>query len=167
MDKARVQQRVADTLLERGVRFKIPAPFFLRLIGRKHEELVIYPLKYGTLIAMSRLSTELGADIEKLDGGSINEAMILVNKHGDIVAKWVAIAILRDKWKIERYTDRLAKKLTWRLTPSRLGELFLLIAMLSGVQDFTNIIRFLNTMNLTKRMNDGVGENLSQENQGS
>ena len=167
MDEARIQQRIADTLLERGVRFKIPAPFFLKLIGKKHEELVIYPLKYGTLIAMSRLSAQLGADIEKLEGGSINEAMVLVNKHGDLVAKWIAIAVLGEKWKIERYTDKLAKKLTWRLTPSRLGELFLLVAMLSGVQDFTNIIRFLNTTNLTKRTNDGIGENLSQKESGS
>lgn len=151
MDEARVQQRVADTLLERGVRFKIPAPFFLRVVGKKTVGITIRPAKFGTLIAMSGISSELNADIDSISEGSINNAMAMVEKHGDALALWIATAILNDRVKIERLAKSLAKRLKWRLTPARLSELFTLVVLLCGIQDFTNTIRYLNTMSLTRR----------------
>jgi len=165
MDEAKMQERVADTLLERGVRFKIPAPFFLRLIWVRHIAITIKPSKYGTLLEMSKLSAKLDIDLTALSEGSINEAMAMVEKHGHTVARWVAVAILNSKFSIRFFARPLAKRLMWLLTPKRLAELFLLVTMLSQVQDFTSIIRFLNTMNLTRR-SDGIGE-MSQKTSGS
>ena len=164
MDAANVQRRVADTLLERGVRFKIPAPFFLKLIGIKHRSLVIYPLKYGTLLAMSGVGAGLEIDPQKLSEGSINEALKLVEKHGDRVAVFVATAVVNSNIQLERRARLLAERLKWRLTPSKMAELLIMVVMLCGVQDFTSTIRFLNTMNLTRRKEDG---NLSHETSGS
>lgn len=151
MDEARVQQRVADNLLERGVRFKIPAPFFLRLVGKKKVGVTIRPIKFGTLLAMSRLSAELNADIDTISDGSINQAMEMVQKHGATLTEWVATAILNRKGLIKRFSKPLGRYLGWKLTPAKLSELFMLVVLLCGIQDFTNTIRYLNTLNLTRR----------------
>jgi hypothetical protein len=161
MEESRVQQQAADTILERGVRFQIPAPFYLRIFGKKMAEIVVYRPKMGTLIAMSKISAELNEDLAKLSDGSFTEAYALVEKHGDKLLKWLAIAMLNNKYKIELRGDSLANKLKWRITAQEAATLFYLIVMLSGVKDFTNTIRFLNSMNLMER------KEMSPKDQGS
>lgn len=167
MDVAAVQQQSADTILERGVRFKIPAPFLLRLLGKKTVSLTIYRPRMGTLIYMSRISAGLTADLQRIADGSLNEAYTLIDTHGELVAQWLAVAILNKRWKIRLFTRMLTRRIVWGLSAARLSELFVLVAMLSGVKDFTNIIRYLNTMNiLTPKTSDGNG-NLSHNESGS
>ena len=160
MTDAEIQKQVADNILERGIKIKLPAPFLLRIIGIKEVSRVITSPKLGTLIAMSRVSSDLNVQLDKLLEGSIGYATELAENYGEYVAEWIAIAILNDKREIDKHAKKLARKLLWFYTPKQLGEAFMLIVLLSGVEHFTNTIRFMDGMNLLKK-------NLSQEINGS
>lgn len=151
MDEPEVQQRAADVLLDRGVRVKVPAPVWYRLVGVKEVSVTLYRPKLGTLIAMSRISAAIDVDFEKLTDGSFKEAYNLCNRYGEQIAKWVAVALLNDKRAIERQANRLARRLMWGMPTDRLAELFTLVVLLSGVQDFLTTIRFVQQSNVMRR----------------
>ena len=54
MNDANVQKQVADSLLERGIKINLPAPFFLRILGKKKITKVLHSPKLGTLIDIGR-----------------------------------------------------------------------------------------------------------------
>lgn len=165
MDEQRVQQQAADTILERGVRFQIPAPFYLRVIGKKTVDITIYRPKMGTLIAMSGISAELNAELDKLNDGSFQHAYALVEQYGDKILRWIATAIINDRTISEKSCNRLANKLKWRLDANKTATLFMTIVLLGGVKDFTNTIRLFNSINLLERKTET--ENLSPNEKGS
>jgi len=156
----KVQQQAADTLLERGVRFTIPAPFLLRVIGKKEIGFTIYPSKAGTLIAMSSRYLSMGIDTTGLDAGDVTEAYRLVSLHGKYIASTVAMAVFNSKWSIRLFSALLGRYLLWKLPAKRLYELLVIVTMQGGLKDFMNIIRLLPAVNMMKR-------NLSQEEKGS
>lgn len=151
MGEPEVQQRAADVLLDRGVRVKVPAPVWYRLFGVKEVSVTLYRPKLGTLIAMSRISADIDVDFDKLTDGSFKEAYDLCHRYGEQIAKWVAVALINDKRGIERQANRLARRLMWGMPTDRLAELFTLVVLLSGVQDFMTTIRFVQQSNVMRR----------------
>lgn len=165
MHENTVQAQAAETLLERGVRFSIPAPFFLRLFGKKAVNLTIYPPKMGTLIAFSGKYVAMGIDTKGLESGEVGEVTLLIAQHGKDITEAIAVAVLNSKWKIRLFGRMAGRWLMWKLTPQRMAELFMVITMMSGYKDFTTIIRFLPSTNMMKMRKQT--ENLSQETSGS
>lgn len=151
MVEPEVQQRAADVLLDRGVRVKLPAPFWYRLLGKRYQHHILHRPKLGTLVAMSRVSAQIELDFDKLTDGTFREAYAVVDRYGALVARWVAIALLNDRRSIERMADRLANRLLWGLTTEQLAELFTVVVLLSGVQDFLTTIRFVQQSNVMRR----------------
>lgn len=162
MDVGSVQQQAADVLLDRGVRVKLPAPTIYRLVGIKEISRTIYRPKLGTLIAMSKLAAGINVNLDDLSGNAIGESMRIVADHGDTVAKFVAIAILNSRYGIDNKANQLATRLKWHLPTHRLAELFAVVIMMSGVQDFLTTIRFVQQSNMMTRRTD-----MSQEESGS
>lgn len=149
-----VQKQAADTLLERGVRFTIPAPFLLRIFGKKTVNLTVYRPKMGTLIYLSKGFVDMEVDATTIEDGDIGQAYELVAKHGNAMSRMMAIAVLNSKWRIRLFAGLLGRWLQWRLDAIKQAELFMLITTLSGVQYFTSTIRYLPGMNMTKRRKD-------------
>lgn len=142
----------AHAILERGVRFRLPAPFWKRWL--KKDYITIRHLKPGTILEISRVVLESG----------IEEALIandfeFLSKAIDPVAECIAIAILNDKKDIERKTERLKNKLLWQVSPESLVEIYAKIAMMNRVGDFTTVTRYLHRM-MAMMMNP---KNLGQE----
>lgn len=153
MVEEQVQAQAANTLLERGVRFSIPAPFLLRIFGKKKVSLVIRQPKLGTLIYMSKGFVSMNVDPSLIESGDVDQAYMMVAKHGDEMSRLMAVAVLNGKLKIKLLSVIVGKWLKWKLTAVTLAELFFTVTTLSGVQHFTTTIRYLPAMNLMKRRN--------------
>ena len=163
MNEEQVQKQAANTLLERGVRFPIPAPFLLRVFGKKNVGLTIHQPKMGTLIYLSEGFVSMGIDPATLEDGDIGKAYGLVALHGKVMCRMMAVAVLNSRWKIRLFAKLLGNLLRWRLTAKLLADLFMMITALSGVQYFTSTIRFLPATNLMKVRNLSPKTEGSQE----
>lgn len=145
----------ANVILNRGVRFHLPAPFYKRWL--KKDYVTIRYLKVGTILEISRVVIE--SDLENvvmLGGYDLLEASV------EACARCVAIAILNDKDKIARRTDKLTQYLLWKVSPQSLIDLFRLISSMNRLQDFTSITRYLLSQ-MTMMMNR---KNLGHEENG-
>lgn len=148
-----VEIKAADTLLDSGVRAPVRAPLLLRLFGRREVSLTFRQPSMGALICISREYLKMGVDVEKLEGGSVEEAHRLLAENGRGVARIAAIGWLRRRARIRLFSGVAARWLLWRLSPQQLRDILLLLVTLSGVQDFTNTIRLLRAMNLMSPKN--------------
>jgi hypothetical protein len=150
-----VRVKAAERILERGVRFRIPASFFLRVFGLNRID--IHPLKGGTILEFSKVVIMAG-----LEEAVVKSDFTFLEMSIEPVAKCIAISILNDEDKIRKNADKLSKKLLWKLPAGNLVEIFGLISELNRVSDFMNITRFYLSQ-MTMMMNP---RNLGQEKSG-
>lgn len=148
------QQQAADRLLDRGVRFKMPAPVLLRWL--RLNRLTIRAFRPGTILEFSRV----------VMAHKLEEAMVL-DKHEQLekslepIARCIAIAALNSRLRIKWFTSTLTRWLLWRSNSTNLLEMFAVIMELNKLQDFTVITKFFchqQTMMMSPR-NLGQQEN--------
>jgi hypothetical protein len=156
------EQNAADTILEKGVRVKLPAPFFLRLFCREIG-LVLRQPKYGTLLYVSRISLKAGFDVSKLESGELGEVHELLRRNIMPLSRIMAVLFLNGKWKIRLFARPVARWLMWKLTPRKMAEIALLAVAFAGYEDFTTTIRLIGAM----RMKATAPRNLSHDESGS
>lgn len=161
MDKKRTEQLAAETLLERGVRVKLPAPRFFQALGRKTISLIVKQPYLGTMLHLSRLCLKAEFNLDEVDEGKPEAAHRLMRDHGKTVARMVAVTILNSRVKIKLFSGIMSTYLLWHMKPNDLVKTAALIVTLSGIQDFTNTIRLVRSMTMTRP------RNLSPEVQGS
>lgn len=130
--------RAANVILERGVRFRLPAPFWKRWL--KKDYVTIHHLKAGTIIEIARVV--IAGGLEDAVGYSGSE---LLGKSIEACARCVAIAILNDKEKIERDSDRLTDKLLNEVSAESLINIFNHIKLMNRVGDFMTVTRYFLT----------------------
>ncbi len=147
------REKVANLLLERGVRFKLPAPFFLRLLGL--HKLTIRPFKVGTLLEISRLVVK-----HKLDKALLETDSEFLLKTLRPISECMALAILNSKWKIKLFKKPLARYLL-AVSTNELIEMFTVVLRLNRVSDFTNITKFFSLQAVSL-----LAPNLGQERNG-
>lgn len=158
---SQVEYNAARTILENGVRAKIPAPFFLRVLGKKNISVTVKQPYLGTLMHMSQLCLRCDFDITKIEQGELDEASKAIVLHGKDISRIVAVILLNSRWKIRLFSGMASKYLRWKLSTRKLAELVILIVSLSGVQDFMSSIRLLRSMTVT------TPKNVSHKVQGS
>jgi len=161
LEKEQVERRVAETILERGVRVPIPAPRFLRLFGKKQIHVTIKQPFLRTLHTASILALKEGFSFDDINSDNLDAANTLIVKHAPSCARWVAINILNNRLKNRLFAGILGRWLMNHLTQSRLLDLVKLIVLLNGYQDFTGTIRLIRSMKMT------TPRNLSPPSQGS
>src|SRR3546814_873903 len=146
----------ADVLLERGVKFNLPAPLLLRLFGKKELFFTVRYLTLGTILRISRLYLKTGITSDQLDNIDQENLHKLVDSNAAIFSRVAAVAILNSYL----WGKLLARPLSWylmhKLTLSKLCTLSYLLVIMCRVQDFTNTIRLISSMRITER-------NLSQD----
>jgi len=137
MNENKTRLAAANLLLERGIAFKIDAPFFIRWLGL--NRIVIRPLYPGTIAEFSRII---------LENGLSNVTADIANERIESVCKVIAIAMLNDKTKIEKDTDKLAERLSWKVPTFQLIQIFFAIEAVNSILDFTTITNYF-----SERMN--------------
>ncbi len=141
-------------LLERGVRFLLPAPFWLRWLKPR---LTIKAHKGGTIFLFSEIVLE--HNFEKLiaEDDDIN-----LLKNIKYIVECLAISALNGYWKIKLFKNILSKYLLWYVNKYALIEMFVIVFNLNNSKDFTTITKFY--LQQTKMM---LNPNLGQEKMGS
>ncbi len=132
----------ANAILERGVRFRLPAPFYKKWL--KRDYVTIGYLRAGTILEISRVVTQSGIE-NAIALGDYEQ----LSKTIEPCARCIAIAILNDKKKIEKQAEKLTRKLMWQISAASLVEIFAKIAIMNRVSDFMNITKFFWTTTTT------------------
>lgn len=141
----------AHAILERGVRFRLPAPFYKRWL--KKDYVTIRHLKAGTIFEISCVVLESGIE-QALIAGDFE----FLSKTIKSVAECIAIAILNDKKAIEDKTEKLKNKLLWEVSSESLIELFNNIVLMNRVGIFTTATRYLHRMTTTMMNPKNLGQ---------
>ena len=129
-----VRLQAAERLLDKGVRFRLPAPFFERLL--RLNRLDVHPLRAGAILEIARVIIENGIEEHvKLEDWAFLE------KNIEPIARCTAIAVLGTKERIEKETDEKTDQLLWKIPAGKLVEMFRVIAVQNRLSDFMNITR--------------------------
>lgn len=163
MDKI-IEQAAAQALLDRGAAFHIPAPFLLRVFGKKKIRIVIRRLYLGSLIHLYEMPgidelkdlpvgkdaqgviSQMGAQAKSVDAKVILENIVPVTRA-------VAACILNRNWKIILFQKLVARHLRLTLDTDQLQELIMWLLVYSRAESFMNSIKFLSMMKVTSPMN--------------
>ncbi len=131
-----IRIKAADLLLDKGVRFRVPAPFYLRWLRK--DTLDIKPMRAGTIIEMSKVIVA-----NKLDEQLEQRAWQQLENNIEAIALCIAIAVLNDKQKIAKRADKLATRLVWKYNSTILISMFRIILTQTHKEDFIGITKFL------------------------
>lgn len=135
MDSPELQ--AANSILKRGLLYKLPAPFLFQFFGKKHINITIKQLYLGTELRIAALIAEKGLTDEKVK--ETDPAKLMIEHYSDIVTI-VALASLNRK-AILLPAMWLRVWLLKKLTVWQLFELYTNIKQYSGIGPFTIITR--------------------------
>ena len=156
---AATERLAVETILQRGVKVKIVAPWFIRWLKRSFTVRVGSPYE-GTLLRVARYYLSTGLDSQKLDDLSVEDALVLMSLNGKAISKAVACAILNGYLSGKLFTRPLAWYLRWHLKPKELFALTTALLVYGGTEDFINTTRLVREMKATT-------PNLGQKKKGS
>lgn len=156
-----MEEKGARVLLEQGERKPIPAPFFMRLFGKKTIDLTIYMPSADTCLRAVRLRLRMDIPDDEFDNMTIEEALRTMDRYGVDVARVVAIVILRSSLMNVLFGKWLSKKLLKVMSFKELSNIMELVTIGGGLEDFISSIEFMKTMRLMRPRNS------SQQVQGS
>lgn len=148
------EQKAASILLDRGVGWKVPAPWPLSIF-KAQVMLVIKPLRLGALLELSRLYASMNIDPQEP-----NQDPHALIKCIPIASRIAAVCLLNSPLKIRLFSGMVARFVRKRLTADQLLEMMLFVVTYSGTASFTSIIRLMGEMKMTT-------PNLSHQEQGS
>ena len=143
------ERLAAETILQRGVKVKIAAPFFLRWIGKKTITLKLTSPFEGTMYRVSAYYLSTGIKDDVLEDLSTEEALALMSVHGKAISKAVACAVLNGFWSGKLFTRILAWYLRWHCKPNELFSLISFLLVYGGASDFMNTTRSVRQMKAT------------------
>jgi hypothetical protein len=159
---AEIEQAAALALLDRGAAFHIPAPFLLRLFGKKKIRIVVRRLRLGTLLYLTELPTptplkdvpeELAKKIKDTGTEPVSVDLKAIKENLKPVCRIVASCLLNSHWKIPLFARPLGRYLRHHLTGEQIQELIMWLFVYGRAESFTNTIRFIRKMSLTNPMN--------------
>lgn len=147
----------ARVILEKGVRFEIPAPFLIRLFGKKTIVLTLFDPNAATYLSMVAMRLEMGVTDEEFEEMTIEQGLAFQCKNGLKIARIVAVGILREtgpekskSWISEKW---LAKQLLKNYPMSTLTDIMHILTLGGGLGDFINTMGLLKTVRLTRPNN--------------
>jgi|SRR5690554_258098 len=130
-----MELKAADTILDRGVRFTMPAPFLIRLL--RLNRIRVKPLRSGAILEFSRVV--LRHKLHDLNSEATFDQMV---KNIEPLAECLAIAVLNNEFKIKWFTGIYTRWFLWRCHYIQLMEMFAVLSKLNQAHDFTIITKF-------------------------
>jgi hypothetical protein len=153
-----IEIKTVDTLLDKGVRVQIPAPFFLQLFGKKTINVIVHRSVMQNMFLISKKYVQL--NVQEDFGDDFSEWTKIFINTCKPVSEIVAIGMLHGTFATWLFTKPLAVYLRRHVNSRELASIAAMLVTLNGVQDFLNTIKFLRTMRITKPRNlspDGKG----------
>jgi hypothetical protein len=141
--------KTVETLLDRGVRVELPAPFLLRLFGKKTVSFILKRPTSETMYRISGLYLQMRLGTTKVEVDTIDESHRLIAECMVSASRIIAYSIAPHISPLSVRNRFIARYLRRRLNTRELAELWMIVVNLSGVQDFCNTIRSMSTMRMT------------------
>jgi hypothetical protein len=159
-----IPRLAALALLDRGIAFRIPAPWLLVLFGRKTVKINVKRLYLGTLLHLSTLEgiaplepMELPADHKQLIADMEAEPRSLsiqaIIENAVPVCRAIAACLLNSRIKIALLSKPLGRYLRRSCTPDQLQELAMWLFVYGRPEAFTTTTKFLGKMSMTSSRN--------------
>lgn len=155
-----IEQKAAETLLNKGIKVRVSAPLLLRLVGIKSLRPVVRAPYWGTLNRITLIIHKAGLTSERvatIDDADIHE---LYAEFAVPLNMIMAQAILNNYWLGKVFGKLLGRFLVWHSTPLQTMTIANVLVSLNSKTAFTNTIRWVQPMTTTK-------PTLSQASQGS
>lgn len=143
-----VQKKAAEMMLQVGIKIPIPAPYILRIFGKKEIKLTIKRFYLGTLLQISILADSFTMEPEQVNDS--NRALF-IHQNSKTITTICALAFLNHPFK-NKLKSILAHYLKWHLTADELYELTLWIVGFTRTQSFINSISLAKKMTMTAKM---------------
>ena len=142
--------KTVDTLLNKGVQIPIPAPFWLRWLGKKYCVLTVSLQDSDTLLRISRLYLKMKQAATTLEPDTLDETHLMICECMIPASRIVAYGILPYSTPLGIRNRLLARYLRRKLNTRQMAELWMMVASLSGAHDFSNFIRSMSGIRITK-----------------
>ncbi len=148
----KVEMDAADALLDRRLRIRLPAPWCLRVLGKKTISIWVKRPAYGGLLVMARLTAKMNIDLGALQEKGTELLFPLIAEQGVTASRIIAHGLLRG-WLSHLLLARpLAWYLRWHMNARSMAELTKAIMVTSGAEDFVSITTSEITMKVTTPM---------------
>lgn len=145
-----VEAMAADALLDRRLKINLPAPWLLRIFGRKTVPIRVKLPTAGSLIRMSSLFTRMEIDLQHLYDGNFGSVLEQIAKHGVTTSRIIAYGLLRGTWSARLLNRPLAWYIRQHMPMQGLAELAKIIVLMSTSEAFVSVIASVASLNLMK-----------------
>lgn len=151
----------ARVILEKGSRFEVPAPFILRLFGKKNIVLKMYDPTAAICLELTTMRLSMGITDEEFETMTIEQGLTMLQKHGKTIAKMIALGLLRTPRANQLFGKWLTKRLLANYPMSTLLDMMHILTLGSGLEDFMSTMELLKVVRLTMPNNPSHKTNRS------
>lgn len=142
--------RTIDTLLRQGVRVTLPAPWWLRCMGKKNVSLIVRMPDNETMLRISRLYLKMKQKATTLEAETIGEAHQIVAECMIPASRIIAYAVKPYVTPLGLRNRLLARYIRRHTNAREMAELWMIVVGMAGPHDFCNTIRSMSGMRTTK-----------------
>lgn len=144
----------ANVLIESGMKFSVEKQSFLKYFSKsKQRTFTVKQPFLGTLDIISALFLSINFDEKLLEENFLSSSKEIVSRSVKTCAMVVAVSVLNSQFKIKLFSKILAQYLLWRMRPSDLMKMSIIIHKINNYGDFINSIRLMSTVRTTAPQN--------------
>lgn len=143
-----IEAHGADALLKRKLTVNLPAPWLLRVLGKRTIRYGV-PFPTGeTLCRMAAIFCRMNLDLKELKAGDLGTTLECIARNGKRISRVIAEGMVGNsvfsRWMIRPF----AWYIRCHMTMKGMAELAQVILLLASPEAFMNIITSVTTMNL-------------------
>lgn len=143
-----IEAHAADALLGRQLMVNLPAPWLLRILGKRTVRYGV-PFPTGeTLCRMAALFCRMELDLKELKAGDLGTTLECIARNGKRVSRVIAEGMVGNGLLSRLAVRPLSWYLRRHMTMKGMAELAQVILLLASPEAFINIITSVATMNL-------------------
>ena len=135
-----VEQLAADALLDRRLKINLPAPWLLRVFGKRTIPVWVRIPVGNSLIRMCKLFARMDIDAKRLTEGDFGTVLEYIGKHGVTASRMVAYGMLRGQLSSLLLCRPLAWYIREHMTMRDMADLTKIIVAMSTSDAFLDII---------------------------
>ena len=135
-----VEQLAADALLDRRLKINLPAPWLLRVLGKRTIPVWVRIPVGNSLIRMCKLFARMDIDAKRLTEGNFGTVLEYIGKHGVTASRMIAYGMLRGPLSSLLLCRPLAWYIREHMTMRDMADLTKIIVAMSTSEAFVDII---------------------------
>ena len=149
-DALQAEKSELDILIDNGFDFTVERQSIFRYLSKKKERKFIIRSPFlGTMDYLSAEYIKMTFDEEAIKEDWLKEGPRMIMADTRQHARVVAIAVLRNKWKIKLFLPFMASYFLWRIDSRKLQQLAYIIYQASNIPDFIGSTKLLFVKNRT------------------